>query len=418
MKKLLLISLVLLVMVTAAYAGTPRTYYQKVLTGMGDVLTYVTNTGNTTSANYVVTADILETPGEVMSTATGTPLTSLRLTRLNATTVVTVVQLGTFATQWVAGQTLHMTVTYIPNNEVASWDLVIPTGTSGITVTGAGLEQTIPPFAPAGFSLTVNSNYPGAEIWLNQQNTGHVTPFTFPAPAAAGVYSVNLAGVAGWVPGTYDYTATANETVRFVGVMTPDPAWNPVPGDLTEFHINWDAVATPYNLSWAAPVAGPAPTGYTIVWNGAPAVDLGNVLSWITPAIAEGAYSWTVTPYITDPAKGNRRAMAPVVTRVSGDATKGASTSSVPWHFTIVRDAQPTYAFTVTSVPTGADIYAMGTNTGMVTPHTFMFPAGFMTTITVEVPDYSWEPVSYDLTMPSEPMTVNFGGTYHDHNYS
>ncbi len=360
MKKLLLVSMLLLVFAVAAFAGTARNIYQKVTCQAPyDVLTYVTNTGTTTSADYRVRVWMLERPTEILTTELGQPgytaPGALRLVKITAAQpyAAILVQIGTFTTQWVAGNTLHYEVTRLATSEVAEFNLVIPAGTG--TYTESTL-QVIPPFPPAGFTLEVTSNYAGAAIYRDGNPTGQVTPYTFPAPATAGTYTLMLPNVL-WTTAPYVYAATANETVHFVGVKTPDPAMNPVPADLHEFHIAFDAVATPYNLSWEAPIAGPAPTGYYLVWNGAPQVDLGNVLSWITPAIAEGNYTWMVIPYITDPAKGTTRSMGPVKAVLKDTAAKGASTAAVNWHFTVIRDAAPTTTYTLNV--NGPDGYAV-----------------------------------------------------------
>jgi len=96
-KKLTLIVLLLL-MCALSFAGNPRTYTQKVVAGDPNVNIYdiVTNTSSSTSPLYIIWADILETPGEILTTEPGNPggrisvpITTLRINRLG-TAVVTI----------------------------------------------------------------------------------------------------------------------------------------------------------------------------------------------------------------------------------------------------------------------------------------------------------------------------------------
>ncbi len=150
-RSLLLLFFCLLLIAVLQAAGTPRAYYQKVVSPTVDILTLVSSTvTSSTASNYTVTADIVETTGEVLSTATGTATSSLRLYKAgNGTTTpyyaAVFCQLGTFTTAWHAGQTLRITVTMtnIIPNQSTSWDYVIPTGTAQITITSP--TQNIPP---------------------------------------------------------------------------------------------------------------------------------------------------------------------------------------------------------------------------------------------------------------------------------
>jgi len=225
MKKTLIISLLaILFCATSLFAGTARSLYQKIdCVAPNSILDYVTNTTGSDNA-YHITADILETDGELMGTALGTPATSLYIRKLGLGNeavpyyVAIFVQLGTFPTQWYPGDTLRLTVTHIATGEVSDpWDITIPTGTGLVNLVSTTMP--VPPFPAAGHTLTVNSNYPGAAIYLDGADTGEVTPYTFD-PAEAGTYTVVLPNVE-WTPAEYVYAAEADETVGFVGVLNP-----------------------------------------------------------------------------------------------------------------------------------------------------------------------------------------------------
>lgn len=223
MKKLLLVSMLLLVFAVAMYAGTARNIYQKVTCDAPyDVLTYVTNTGVTTSADYRVRVWMLERPAEILTTELGQPgytaPGALRLVKITAAQPYAAIlcQIGTFTTQWVAGNTLHYEVTRLATNEVAEFNLVIPVGTGTYT------EQTlqvIPPFPPAGYNLNVTSTPAGAAIIKDGLDTGFVTPHTF-FPGEAGTYTLGvMAGYTPWTPAEYVVPAlTAETTIDFQAV--------------------------------------------------------------------------------------------------------------------------------------------------------------------------------------------------------
>lgn len=226
MKKIALLS-VLFILITsvALYAGTPRSYVQKLVWAEGDILDVVQNTGITHNENFVVTADIVETPGEVLGTNLGTPISSIRICKTgNGTNVpfmaAIFLQLGTFTTQWEVGQTINMSVTYVPTGVEATWSVEIPTGTTTLLYTGDGQEQIVPGPAAPTYTLAVGANYPGAAIYLDGADTGQVTPYTFD-PAEAGTYTLMMDNVV-WTPADYIYAAEANAEVYFTGVYGPN----------------------------------------------------------------------------------------------------------------------------------------------------------------------------------------------------
>lgn len=121
--------------------GLPRILIQKLsCSAPNQILDYVTNTGLTTSDNYTVRADILETPGEEIGTDLGTSVSSIRIYKAgNGATVpyyaAIAVQMAQFPTPWAVGNTLRLTATYLPTGETSTpWDIIIPTGSGTITI--------------------------------------------------------------------------------------------------------------------------------------------------------------------------------------------------------------------------------------------------------------------------------------------
>ena len=96
-----------------------------VANGAPDILTIVTNSSSSTCPSYLATAQIVET-GETLTTGIA-PVTTLNISKLG-TRARLVLQLGSFPTQWLAGQTLRCTVTYIEPGEhygeYTTWDMI------------------------------------------------------------------------------------------------------------------------------------------------------------------------------------------------------------------------------------------------------------------------------------------------------
>jgi len=232
MNKKLSLTVIILLIAVLSFAGTSRVYTQKVVAGDPSVNIYdiVTNTSSSTCPLYIIWADILETPGEILTTEPGNPggrisvpITTLRINRLS-THVVTSLQLGTFPTQWEVGQTMQMTFTYIPTGESTSWTKVIPE--SGAAITDLTNAQIVPPLAPpAPEVLTITSDPTGQPIWINGVDSGFTTPHEFESPTVGDVYTINNPAYT-WNPPSYtvpeEFTTT---TINFVGTPVIVDTW-------------------------------------------------------------------------------------------------------------------------------------------------------------------------------------------------
>jgi hypothetical protein len=229
MKRKLFLSLILILGITLLFAGTPRSYVQRCSLADGSEAP-VTNTGATTSPDYILRATMIgpATGPETLGTDLGTPVTSLYIARLGTGTTIpyytgTVLQLGTFPTQWQAGWTIHMYVKYIPTQEVAEWDIVIPPG--GATINIQEPVQVIPPYPVIPQVLTITSDPTGQPIWINGVDSECTTPHDFENPTVGDVYTIGNPAYT-WEPSSYtvpeEFTTT---TINFIGTPVIVDTW-------------------------------------------------------------------------------------------------------------------------------------------------------------------------------------------------
>ncbi len=80
-----------------------------------------------------------------------------------------------------------------------------------------------------------------------------------------------------------------------------------------------------------------------------------------------------------------------------------------PW--TPISVGPTTYNINVTSTPS-AEIYIDGVSTGFFTPHTFTQDAGWDGLFTVVLPNYTWDPINYQVTDLAANTDINFDGIY------
>jgi hypothetical protein len=305
--------------------------------GGDNVISPLDNSGNPTGDDIMVT-DALNanaTQYVTVTLAAGNPYVTLLAIRFYPGTSQASqgdkVYMRIFNAHTIAGATKYM----------ASVNLyTVPTSTATVEMDNilGWTASWIPVNEPQGYALTIESNYPGAPILFNGSPTGEVTPHTFPAPAAAGMYDLGpLPNIAWTTPGLNWDGGTGDLTYRFLGVLTPPPATTPAFYDGEIVYIAWDADAVPYILTWEGP-NGLVVSGYHVFWQGGFVIDVTEP-QWMTPPIAEGSYTWRVVPYVTDPAKGTKTDLSPVKVRI--DSPKGDAVDAVDWHFTIIRNNPP-----------------------------------------------------------------------------
>lgn len=263
------------------------------------------------------------------------------------------------------GKVFTLKLKYLPNTDEATNTIIRsytqPSGVGGVQFIDGNawvLPETILGAPPVtDYNFTVRSNYVGAAIYKDGADTGETTPWTFIGPTAevAGVYTVVRDATTFVVQGTtntsYTYDGAADATVTFIGTYTPAiAAGNPYPANGANFDIAHDAEASNYDLTWEAPIAG-AVDGYKVIWNGGAPVDVGSNLTWQTPAIAEGTYTWMVIPYFNDPlppapapggkTTGFTREFAPLQAKLIAPQIKGDAVNTPTWTFTVTRQDPP-----------------------------------------------------------------------------
>jgi len=229
MKRKLFLSLLLIIGITLLFGGTTRVYIQRCSLADGSEAP-VTNTGSTTSPDYILRATMIGPPTgpETLGTDLGTPVTSLYIARMGTGTTIPYytgifLQLGTFPTQHQPGWTIHMYVKYIPTQEVAEWDIIIPPGTTTINIQDP--IQIIPPYPVTPQILTITSEPTEQPIWINGVDSGFITPHDFENPTAGDVYTIgNPAYI--WEPPSYtvpdEFTTT---TINFIGTPVVVDTW-------------------------------------------------------------------------------------------------------------------------------------------------------------------------------------------------
>jgi len=133
MKRLTIIMFLLLVL-ASIYATLPRSFIQVLSYENGAITEAISNSPKTTAPGYTATADILSTPGEVLSTATNRP-TQIRIYRVGEEKqgVLVFVQLGWFPTQWLAGDSLRIRITLDTTAEFTEWTVKLPSGMNTIS---------------------------------------------------------------------------------------------------------------------------------------------------------------------------------------------------------------------------------------------------------------------------------------------
>ncbi len=134
-------------MLTSILAQTPpRILAQKLELEDGDIMDIVTNTGNTHCQDYILTALHVETGAEISTSTGDTPVENLRINQVDAGFVAAIVNQSAFPSVWPAGNTVRLTITYIPTDEVATKDITVPEGTSSIILTDPEDVMIVPPY--------------------------------------------------------------------------------------------------------------------------------------------------------------------------------------------------------------------------------------------------------------------------------
>jgi len=334
--------ILLLIVLTIICLGlmAQRVYTQKVIAADPnvDIYTIVTNTSSATSPLYIVEADILETPGEVLTTEPGNPdghlsmpVGTIRINRLSSI-VVTSLQLASFPTPFQVGQTVQMKVIEKATSDFTTWQLVIPEGGGPISILDP--PQLVPPLPVTPtthiISGTITSLWDLTGVTINATGIDAAN-ITY----AAGAYTVTVPD--GWdgtitpvkagyvfVPAERTYTDVVADTPdqNFVmkTVVAPGVPTGLAPNAVTLTYTE----PTPVVLSWTPVVNA---EGYKLQWNNGDVVDLGNVVAYTTPALGAGTYTWKVCAYNNTATK----TITPVRVKINGRSTGNDAKADGGW---------------------------------------------------------------------------------------
>jgi len=438
MKKILALSILLVVALSLLYAQTPsRTVYQKLIldpASSQDMLNYVTNTGNTHSPHYILRALHIET-GVERGTETY-PATVMKIAKLGTAPnqyVAAAFNQSIWPTPWPEGSHLKIRiwctdattnpsgVEPYPQYEYAEKTFVVPSGGGAILMTAAGQEMIVPPFPVIPTThiisgmITSQWDLSGVEISATDIVPTDIT-------YDAGAYTVTVPD--GWdgtvtpykegyifEPASYTYTDviadTPNQDFVMKTVVVPGVPTNLSPNATTLTYTEPTAVV----LTWDAVAIA---EGYKLQWNEGEIQDLGNVLTWTTPALDAGTYTWKVCAYNNTATKS----YTPVRVQINSRSTSPANSPKADggWaeaSFIVEIETIPeNYTVEITSVPAGAAIYVGGVDSGQITPYTFTLAEGSDAVYTVVMGTYTWTPAQFVVEDISENMSCNFVLTF------
>lgn len=387
-----------------------RVYTQKVVAAdpAANIFDIVTNTSSATSPLYIIQADILETPGEILTTEVGNtqghiwaPVGSLRINRLS-THVVTSLQLANFPTPWQAGQTIEMKVIEIATGDFTTWTHVIPAGGTAITVLDpAQLVPPMPGGTPTDYTISgmfTTTNWDFADI--NIVATGidaediMIDGASYEITVPEGWSGTVTPTKAGYImtPANREYTNVEAdfENQNYAISKNVDPNAPVITYPAQGYVFEWEA-AGEVTIEWEAG-AGYVPEYYEAQWNGGAWVNVGAVTQWTTPEIGEGEYTFKVRAVIDTPmGKSAVPVRARATDRSANNSVRGTGPEAQVDFEVVIETPPPVYTLTITSDPVGAAIYVGGVDTGEVAPFDFTV-AG---TYSVMMDGYTWAPEEY-----------------------
>lgn len=425
MKKFTLLAIIFTLVVGALIAAPTKGYTQLVTPPGGGEFPDVTNTSSSTAPGYVISAWITSRPTEVTSTATHAS-SLIRMWRFgNGTTMPystrIFLQFSTFATNWALGETVHIEV--VNNNVTPSitdfWEIELPLahasnpGQAWI-VADPAVELSLWPVGPTTHTISgtfSTTNWDFADISIVATDidpediviNGANYEITVPDAWNGTVTPTKAGFIMDPVDRAYtDVTAdiTGENYIIKKDVNPEAPAiTSPTPGQI----FNWTEAQT-VTATWTAPT-GFAPEYYEVKFGEGDWANVNQDLSWTTPALGTGEYTFEVRGVISTPqAKTYVPIQARTPGRDTGNSTRGNGTAASVDFEVIV--AVPTFELTITSDPTGAAILLNGVATGNVTPNT-VEAAG---TYAVEFAGYTFLPEDYMWDGLAN-ATINFVGT-------
>ena len=408
----------LLLAAVACFAANPRVYLQWVTLNDGSNPANTPADGATPNPDYIYSVYNSANPTNIIATNTAiNPGNVCIKLQTSSGKVIAYLNQSLFAANWPVGSTLYCTVTYIPTNESVTWTREVP---SGSLINDNTIPYIIPPTVATThiISGTITSQWDLSNVAISATDIDPAD-ITY----AAGAYTVTVPDgwdgtviptKAGYIfePASYTYTDvvadTPNQDFVMKTVVAPGVPTNLSPNGTTLTYTEPTAVV----LTWDA-VANAE--GYKLIWNNGEIQDLGNVLTWTTPVLDAGTYTWKVCAYNNTPTK---KINTPVRVQMNGRSTSPANSPKADggWaeaSFIVEIEITPqNYTVEITSVPVGAAIYVGGVDSGQITPYTFTLAAGANATYTVMMDHYTWEPDLFEVINISDNLSCNFVGTF------
>lgn len=213
------------------------------------------------------------------------------------------------------------------------------------------------------YTVEITSTPAGAAIYVNGIHSDSFTPHTFTMDYGTGAtYTVQKAGYS-FAPTSYVVTnIQANTTQSFTGTLLTYTV------DITSTPLDADIFVNGVDSGFNAP--------HQFVLNYGTSA---------TYTVQKDGYTWAPASF--------------VVTNI-------AANTSQNFVGTII-----TYNVDITSIPTDADIYVGGLDSGFNTPHTFVMNYGTSAIYTVQKPGYTWAPLNLNVTNIMANTAQAFTGT-------
>jgi hypothetical protein len=213
------------------------------------------------------------------------------------------------------------------------------------------------------YTVYVTSSPSNADIFINGVDSGFNTPYTFTMTyGSSAVYTVQKAGY-NWTPNGFAVNnIQANTAQNFTGtLLTYTVNITSTPAD-ADIYVN--GIDSGFN------------TPHTFIMNYGTSA---------TYTVQKAGYTWLPGSF--------------AVNNIQANAAQD---------FT---GTQLTYTVNITSIPSDADIFVNGVDSGFNTPHVFTMNHGSSATYTVQKAGYSWSPTNFTVTGINQNMSNLFNGT-------
>jgi len=352
MKKILLVTFIL-TLALSAFAYAPRSFYTQLQITDGDIMEYVDTPATPTAPDHdsdfsVTVTDVLT--GDEMNTDT-TITNFLRVCTAagpsgDVAWLFFDAQGFPTAGNVPEGREFHIVLTYLGNTDPETNTIertqIAPTGSAAVWLYGDDswflpLNMFEPGVQPN--ILSISSNPTGASIYLDEVDTGEVTPFD---ATVAGTYSVMLAGYT-FDPEEYFWQGDSDQDLNFVGTpVVQDPGIPNITYPAQGETFEWEEEQS-ITITWI-PGDGPTPHGYEVKWL-EEEWDTQVGTTYDTPLLGDGEYTFQVRAF-TNAVTGRSYSPVRVKTtdRYAQTDTRGLGEAASVTFEVVIDSAPPTMA--------------------------------------------------------------------------